>query len=178
MLSQKIHDAIRTVPDWPKPGIMFRDITPLFQDHEARKAVFQAFIDRYEHMNVDVIAGIDARGFLLGVTVAHHLGIPFVPIRKKGKLPYETISEDYTLEYGMASVEIHVDACTHNDRIVVFDDLIATGGTMLAGAKLMRRLGGVVIEVAAVIDLPDLGGSKILRENGIDVFALTSFGGH
>ncbi|MBI3394913.1 MAG: adenine phosphoribosyltransferase [Spirochaetia bacterium] len=178
MLSQKIQSAIRTVADWPKPGIMFRDITPLFQNHDARKAVFEAFIERYDKMNVDIIAGIDARGFLLGVTVAHHLGIPFVPIRKKGKLPFETISEDYTLEYGMASVEIHVDACTHNDRIVLFDDLIATGGTMLAAGKLLRRLGGVIVEAAAVIDLPDLGGSKLLKDNGIETYALVEFPGH
>ena len=170
--------VIRSIPDWPEKGIIFRDITPVFSDPRALRATMDTFSHRYFDQKIDVIAGIDARGFLIGVTVAYHLNLPFVPIRKKGKLPYKTISEDYDLEYGSATIEIHSDAVQKGNRVIVFDDLIATGGTMLAGAKLVERLGGEVVEMAAVIDLPDLGGSRKIRDAGYDVHALIAYEGH
>ncbi|MCB1307259.1 MAG: adenine phosphoribosyltransferase [Leptospiraceae bacterium] len=170
--------VIRSIPDWPEKGIIFRDITPVFSDPRALRATMDTFSHRYFDQKIDVIAGIDARGFLIGVTVAYHLNLPFVPIRKKGKLPYKTISEDYDLEYGSATIEIHSDAVQKGNRVIVFDDLIATGGTMLAGAKLVERLGGEVVEMAAIIDLPDLGGSRKIRDAGYDVHALIAYEGH
>lgn len=172
-----IKSTVRTVPDWPEKGVMFRDITPIFQDPKALRGTLDTFIHRYFDKNIDIIAGIDARGFLLGVTIAYELNLAFIPIRKKGKLPYETISESYQLEYGEASVELHTDALEKGQRIVLFDDLIATGGTMLAAAKLIERLGGNIIEAAAIIDLPDLGGSKKLEDNGIKTWSLFNFEG-
>jgi len=177
-VEKKIKDVVRTVPDWPEKGVMFRDITPIFQDPGVLHAVFDAFIERYREKKIDVIAGIDARGFLLGVTVAYTLKIPFIPVRKKGKLPWKAIYEEYALEYGTAAIEVHEDACKKGDRVVLFDDLIATGGTMIAAAKLMQRLGGTVVEAAAIIDLPDLHGSEKIQKAGIEVHALASYGGH
>jgi len=176
--SDYIRSKIRTVPDWPSQGIMFRDITPLFQDPKALRGIMDAFVQRYIDQKVDVVAGIDARGFLLGVTISYELNIPFVPIRKKGKLPWDAISEKYDLEYGSAEIEIHKDACKKGDRVVVFDDLIATGGTMLAGANLISRLGGEVMEATAIVDLPELGGSKKIQDAGIPVYAICTFDGH
>jgi adenine phosphoribosyltransferase len=173
-----IKSKIRTIPDWPERGVMFRDITPLFQDPRALRGFMDAFVQRYLGQGVDVIAGIDARGFLLGVTISYELNIPFVPVRKKGKLPFETLSEKYDLEYGSAEIEIHRDACKKGDRIVLFDDLIATGGTMLAAAKLIKRLGGEIVEAAAIVDLPDLNGSKKLIDAGIPVYSICTFEGH
>jgi len=173
-----IKSSIRTVPDWPIPGVMFRDITPLFQDPKTLRVLMDAFIQRYVAQNIDVIAGIDARGFLLGSTVAYQLNRGFVPVRKKGKLPYKTLSEEYSLEYGKASIEINEDACKPGDRVILFDDLIATGGTMLAALNLLKRLGASTIEVAAIIDLPELGGSKKIKEAGYEVFSLCEFEGH
>ena len=172
-----VRDVIRTIPDWPEKGVMFRDITTVFQDSKALRGVMDSFIQRYHGQNIDVIAGIDARGFLLGVTVAYALSISFVPVRKKGKLPYETLSEKYSLEYGEAEVEIHSDACKKGDRVVLMDDLIATGGTMEAGLKLLNKLGAEVVEVAAIVDLPDLGGSAKLRNTGTPVFTICEFEG-
>lgn len=174
----KIKNVIRTIPNWPQPGIMFRDITPIFQHPQALRAVMDSFVHRYFDQDIDVIAGIDARGFLLGVTIAYELNLSFVPVRKKGKLPYKAISEDYELEYGKASIELHEDACKKGDRVVIFDDLIATGGTMLAAARLIRRLGGEIVEAAAIVDLPELGGSRKIQEAGIPVHALVDFDGH
>ncbi len=172
-----IKSIIRTIPDWPEKGVMFRDITPIFQHPRALRGTLDAFIHRYMDQKIDVICGIDARGFLLGVTVAKELNIPFVPIRKKGKLPWKSISQEYELEYGKAEIEVHEDACTKGDRVVVFDDLIATGGTMLAGISLMERLGGEVVDAACIVDLPDLNGSKKIREKGVNVYSICEFKG-
>ncbi|MBX7058475.1 MAG: adenine phosphoribosyltransferase [Leptospirales bacterium] len=173
-----LKNLVRTVPDWPSPGIMFRDITPLFQHPKGLRSMMDAFVNRYFDMRAEVIAGLDARGFMLGVTIAYELNIGFVPIRKKGKLPWKSISEDYDLEYGKATVEVHEDAIEKGQRVVLFDDLIATGGTMLAGARLLRRLGGEILEAAAIVDLPELGGSARIREAGIPVHHLIDFAGH
>ena len=172
-----IQDVIRTIPDWPEKGVMFRDITTIFQDSKALRGVMDSFIQRYIDKNLNVIAGIDARGFLLGVTVAYALNISFVPLRKKGKLPFETVSQKYALEYGEAEIEVHTDACNRGDRVEVMDDLIATGGTMEAGIKLLDSLGAEVVEAACIVDLPDLGDSAKLRNSGTPVFAICEFEG-
>jgi adenine phosphoribosyltransferase len=161
-----LKDRIRTVPDWPQPGVMFRDITPLLQD------------PRTLRMTLDLVAGIDARGFILGAIVAYELNLGFVPVRKKGKLPFDTVTERYALEYGSAEVELHADACAPGDRVLLIDDLIATGGTMMAARRLVERLGGVVVEGAAIVDLPELGGSRRLRESGLALHCLVDFAGH
>ena len=166
---------IRTVPDWPQPGVNFRDITPVLQNSAAFRKLIDSFVHRYQEMDLDAIAAIDARGFIIGAPVAYELGCSFVPVRKKGKLPFRTISETYTLEYGESTVELHSDAFREGDRILIMDDLIATGGTMLAAAKLIQRSGGQVVETATIIDLPELGGSQKIREAGHGVFAVCSF---
>lgn len=173
-----LKSIIRTVPDWPEKGVLFRDITPLFQDARALRGTMDAFVQRYFGFGADIIAGMDARGFLIGVTLAYELNLPFVPIRKAGKLPSETISEEYALEYGTAAVEIHKDAIRPDMRVVIIDDLIATGGTMLAGIKLVERLGGRVIEASAIIDLPELKGSEKIKKAGYEVFTILSYAGH
>lgn len=172
-----IKSIIRTVPDWPEKGVMFRDITPIFQDPLALRGTMDAFVQRYLKSRPDVIAGVDARGFLLGVTIAYQLNIPFVPIRKAGKLPYKTVSQEYELEYGSATVELHEDAIADGQKVVIIDDLIATGGTMLAGIQLIQRLGGNVVEAAAIIDLPDLKGSAKIKTAGTQVYSLLKFEG-
>lgn len=169
---------IRTVPDWPQPGVQFRDITPLLQDPKALRALVNHFVLRYMGERIDVVAGIDARGFILGAIVAHELNVGFVPVRKKGKLPYTTIAEEYELEYGSATVELHADAARPGDRVLILDDLIATGGTMMAARKLLERLGATVVEGAAIVDLPELGGSRLLRASGLPLFTLIDFAGH
>jgi len=171
---------IRTVPDWPAPGVQFRDITPLLQDPRVFRVLIDAFVHRYMHpaLRPDVVAGLDARGFILGSVVAYELGLGFVPIRKKGKLPFTTVEETYELEYGSATVELHTDAVKPDQRVLLIDDLIATGGTMLAGKKLLEKLGAAVIEGAAVVDLPELGGSQRIRDSGLNLFTLVSFEGH
>lgn len=171
-------DRIRTVADWPQPGVQFRDITPLLQDPKTLRLLIAAFVYRYMGQKIDVVAGIDARGFIIGAVLAHELNVGFVPIRKKGKLPYLTIAEDYELEYGSATVEVHEDACKQGDRVVLIDDLIATGGTMMAGRKLLERLGATVVEAAVIVDLPELGGSRLIRESGLPLFTLVDFAGH
>ncbi len=173
-----LKNLVRTVPDWPEKGVMFRDITPLFQNPKALRSMMDIFVNRYFDMKAEVIAGMDARGFMLGVTIAYELNISFVPIRKKGKLPWKTLEEEYDLEYGKAAVQVHEDAIQKGQRVVLFDDLIATGGTMLAGARLVNRLGGNILEAAAIVDLPDLGGAKKIRDAGVPVFHLIEFGGH
>ncbi len=177
-LARYIKDRIRTVPNWPQPGVMFRDITPLLQDPKTFRVLIDLFVHRYMSEQVDVVAGLDARGFILGSVVAYELNKGFVPIRKKGKLPYNTIAEEYELEYGSATVELHADAAKPGDRVLLIDDLIATGGTMMAGKKLIEKLGATVIEGAAIIDLPELGGTKLLRNGGLDVWTVCSFAGH
>jgi adenine phosphoribosyltransferase len=173
-----INSQIRTVPDWPAAGVQFRDITPLLQKPKTLRVLIDLFVQRYIDQKLDYVAGLDARGFIIGPILAYELNLGFIPIRKIGKLPYKTVSESYKLEYGEATVEIHEDACKPGDRVVIVDDLIATGGTMMAGKKLLERLGATVIEGAAIVDLPDLGGSTLLREGGLPLFTVTSFGGH
>ena len=173
-----IRSHIRTVPDWPAAGVQFRDITPLLQNPRAFRVLIDQFVHRYFDQRPAAIAGMDARGFIIGSVLAYELNVGFVPIRKKGKLPYDTLQESYDLEYGSATVEIHTDAVLRGDRVVLIDDLIATGGTMMAGKNLLERLGACVIEGAAIVDLPELGGSRRLREAGLPLFTLTSFDGH
>ena len=176
--SHYIREHIRTVPDWPAPGVMFRDITPLLSNPRVFRVLIDQFVHRYFDVRPDVIAGLDARGFIIGSVVAYELGVGFVPIRKKGKLPFTTVEETYELEYGSATVEMHTDAVKAGDRVVLIDDLIATGGTMMAGKKLLERLGALVIEGAAIVDLPELQGSARLRTAGLPLFTLVDFAGH
>ena len=176
--AQYIRDHIRTVPDWPVAGVMFRDITPLLANPRVFRVLIDQFVHRYFDLRPDIVAGLDARGFIIGSVVAYELGVGFVPIRKKGKLPFTTVEETYELEYGSATVEMHIDAVKPGDRVLLIDDLIATGGTMLAGKKLLERLGAVVIEGAAIVDLPELQGSARLREAGLPLFTLVDFDGH
>jgi adenine phosphoribosyltransferase len=170
-----LKSRIRTVRDWPKPGINFRDVTTLFQDGEAFRATIDALVEAIGSLQPDIVAAVDARGFILGGALAYQLGKPLVLVRKKGKLPFKTISEDYALEYGTATIEVHADACRPGERIVIVDDLIATGGTLLAAAHLFRSLGGAAVGVVAVIDLPELGGSRRLAEDGLTVRTLFTF---
>lgn len=179
-INQYLRNHIRTVPDWPAPGVQFRDITPLLQDAKVFRVMIDAFVHRYmdRDMRPDVVAGLDARGFILGAVVAYELNVGFVPIRKKGKLPFTTVEETYELEYGSATVELHTDAVKPGDRVLLIDDLIATGGTMMAGKKLLEKLGAHVMEGAAIVDLPELGGSDKLRASGLSLFTLLDFAGH
>lgn len=172
-----IHSLIRAVPDWPVPGVMFRDITPLFQDAAAFRVLIELFVLRNMRQRLDLVVGIDARGFIMGSALAYALNVGFVPVRKKGKLPFKTIGQSYSLEYGQAEVEIHVDAVQPGQRVLLVDDLVATGGTMLAAIKLLQQLGGNVVEAAAVIDLPDLGGSRAIAKTETPFFSLCQFGG-
>jgi adenine phosphoribosyltransferase len=169
---------IRTVPDWPSAGIQFRDITPLLSNPRVFRVLIDAFVHRYFDTRPAAIAGLDARGFIIGSVLAYELNVGFVPIRKKGKLPFTTVEESYELEYGSATVEMHTDAVQPGDRVVLIDDLIATGGTMMAGKRLLERLGAQVIEGAAIVDLPELGGSQRLREAGLSLYTLVSYEGH
>lgn len=173
-----IRQNIRTVPDWPQPGVQFRDITPLLQQPKCFRMLIDLFVHRYMDAKLDLVAGIDARGFILGAVVAYELNLGFIPIRKKGKLPFQTVEESYELEYGSAAVELHADACKPGDRVLLIDDLIATGGTMMAGKKLLEQLGATVVEGAAIVDLPELGGSALLRESGLPLYTLCDFSGH
>ncbi len=175
---ETIRAHIRTVPDWPAPGVQFRDITPLLSTPRVFRVLIDEFVHRYFDVQPDAIAGLDARGFIIGSVVAYELNIGFVPIRKKGKLPFTTVQESYELEYGSATVEMHTDAVKPGDRVVLIDDLIATGGTMMAGRRLLERLGATVIEGAAIVDLPELGGSARLRDSGLELFTLVDFEGH
>ena len=168
---------IRTIPDYPKKGIMFRDVTTLFGNPRAFRAAVDALVQPYAGVQVDKIAGIEARGFILGGAVAHQLSTGFVPVRKKGKLPWKVLSEEYALEYGTDKVEIHVDAVKHGEHVVVVDDLIATGGTAFAAIKLLERAGAKVIGCLFLVDLPDLGGADKIRALGKDVTTLVQFEG-
>jgi adenine phosphoribosyltransferase len=158
--------------------VQFRDITPLLQDKKTFRLLVDVYVHRYMDARLDYVAGVDARGFILGAVVAYELNLGFIPVRKKGKLPYLTVEEEYELEYGSATVEIHTDACQAGDRILLIDDLVATGGTMLAAAKLLGRIGAEVVEAAAIVDLPELGGSKLIRDAGIELFTVCDFAGH
>ena len=170
-----IRNAIRSVPDWPSPGVTFRDITPILQDPRSFRVLVDLFVYRYMRQRLDLVAGVDARGFILGSVLAYELNLGFVPVRKKGKLPFQTLAEEYTLEYGNAAVEMHTDAVKPGQRVLLMDDLIATGGTMVAAAKLQQRLGANVVEAAAIIDLPDLGGSTLLKETGLPIYTVCQF---
>ncbi len=166
---------VRTVRDWPKPPVNFRDVTTLFGDPDAFRAIVRAFATEVRSQQITRIAAVDARGFILGGAVAYESHTPIALVRKKGKLPYRTVQADYALEYGTATIEIHADAGGPGDRVLIVDDLIATGGTLLAAADLFRRLGAEVAGVAAVIDLPELGGSEKLRAAGLAVNTLCAF---
>ena len=172
-----LRDLIRTIPDYPKPGIQFRGITTLIADPVGLRAAVDGLVWPFLTARVDLVAGIEARGFILGGAVAHELGRGFVPIRKKGKLPAKTIGQDYHLEYGIDTIEIHADAIKPGDRVLVVDDLIATGGTADAAIELVRRSGGEVVAAAFVVDLPDLGGANRLRGKGVAVRTLVAFEG-
>ncbi|MFI0395559.1 adenine phosphoribosyltransferase [Paracoccus jiaweipingae] len=172
-----VKDYIRTIADFPHEGIMFRDVTTLFSDARGFRMAVDQLLHAYAGQRIDKVVGLEARGFILGGAVAHQLSTGFVPIRKKGKLPGTVISEAYTLEYGEAVVEIHDDALTAGEKVLIVDDLLATGGTAAAGIRLCQRLGAQVMGCAFVIDLPDLGGRKLLEGMGMAVHALTSFEG-
>lgn len=173
-----IKQVVRTIPDYPKPGIMFRDITTLLGDPRAFRRVVDELVQPHAGARIDKIAGIEARGFILGGAVAHQLSVGFVPVRKKGKLPWRTVRQDYELEYGVDAMEMHEDAVAKGERVLLIDDLIATGGTAGAALDLIEGLGGHVIGASFVIDLPELGGAEKLRRRGLAVQALCAFDGH
>lgn len=175
--SKTVRDYIRTIPDFPHKGIMFRDVTTLFADPRGFRIAIDQLLHPYAGQKIDKVAGLEARGFILGGAVAHQLGVGFVPIRKKGKLPGETVEQAYQLEYGEAVMELHTDAIEPGERILMVDDLLATGGTAEAGIRLIERLGGKVVSSAFVIDLPDLGGRARLAKMGMDVHSLCEFAG-
>jgi adenine phosphoribosyltransferase len=172
-----IKSRIRTVPHYPKKGVMFRDITTLLKDAIGFRDAIQQVVNRYAGVTIDRIAGIEARGFIIGAALASQLGVGFVPIRKTGKLPAETVAQEYKLEYGTDRIEMHVDAVSPRDRVLLVDDLIATGGTAEAACKLIESMGAEIIECCFIIDLPDLGGHARLEKNGHTVFALCEFEG-
>jgi adenine phosphoribosyltransferase len=174
---EKIKSKIRTIPNWPKPGVMFRDITTLLQDAPTFHHTIEMLKERYKNLEVDVVVGVESRGFIIGSALAHTLHKGFVPIRKKGKLPAETESQEYELEYGTDIIEIHKDAIKPGEKVLLVDDLIATGGTALAACRLIEKLGGAILECCFVIDLPDLQGRKKLEEAGYPVFSLVDFEG-
>ncbi|WP_107495089.1 adenine phosphoribosyltransferase [Thalassobius sp. I31.1] len=176
-MKKDVKDYIRTIVDFPHEGIMFRDVTTLFSDPRGFRMAIDQLLHPYAGQPIDKVVGLEARGFILGGAIAHQLSVGFVPVRKKGKLPGTTISQDYKLEYGEAIVEIHDDALKPGERVLVVDDLLATGGTAEAGIKLLERLGAEIIGCAFVIDLPELGGRKKLEALGMDVYALCEFDG-
>lgn len=177
LLFMDLKSVIRTIPDYPKPGIMFRDITTLLSDARGFRRAIDELVQPLAGAKIDKVAGIEARGFILGGAIAHQLSVGFVPIRKKGKLPFETISETYQLEYGVDEVELHKDAIAPGERVLLVDDLIATGGTAMAAVNLIERAGGEVALCSFVVDLPDLGGSAKLRAAGKKIVALVEFEG-
>tara|TARA_X000001036_G_C20277042_1_gene642790 strand:- start:71 stop:598 length:528 start_codon:yes stop_codon:yes gene_type:complete len=168
---------IRTVPNFPTNGIMFRDVTTLFNHASAFEQTVSEFVDLWKEKKVEAIAGIDARGFIIGGAIASKLRLPFVALRKMGKLPHETLSEEYDLEYGKASLEVHIDAIKNGTSVLIVDDLIATGGTAIAGVNLIKAIGGNIVGCGFIIDLPDLGGAKKLEDLGVKVKSLISYKG-
>lgn len=170
--------AIRSIPDYPKPGVMFRDITTLLGNARAFRRAVDDLVNPWAGSKIDKVAGIEARGFILGGAVAHQVSAGFVPIRKKGKLPYETVRIAYSLEYGIDEMEMHKDAVVKGERVVLVDDLIATGGTAEGAVKLLRNMGAEVLAACFIVDLPELGGAAKLRALGVPVRTLVSFGGH
>lgn len=175
----RIKSYIRSIPDYPKKGVIFRDVTTLIKDPLGFRMVIDSFTQRYirEHTNFDIIAGIESRGFIIGGALSYSLGKGFIPIRKKGKLPAEVVSHEYELEYGKDTIEIHKDAIKQGDRVLIVDDLCATGGTAIAATTLVEKLGGIVSEVVFIIDLPDLKGSEKLKNMGYNIHSLLEFKG-
>jgi adenine phosphoribosyltransferase len=173
-----LKSLVRTIPDYPKPGIMFRDITTLLKDASGFKSCVERLVEPYRTAGVEALVAIEARGFILGGAVADRLGTGFVPLRKRGKLPAAAIGQEYELEYGTDIIEVHQDAIREGERILLVDDLIATGGTAEAGVKLVRRMGGVVVGAAFVVDLPELGGAAKLEAHGVPCHTLIAFEGH
>lgn len=178
MTIDELRALVRTVPDFPKPGILFRDVTTLMAHGEGFSAAVGHMADRAAASDAQIIAGIEARGFIFGAAVAARMGLPFIPVRKPGKLPVPVLAIDYALEYGTDTLELDPDTVPAEVRIVVVDDLIATGGTALAAAELLRRAGGAVVQALFAIDLPELHGAQRLREAGVPVEALMTFDGH
>ena len=170
--------CVRTIPDYPKPGIMFRDITTLLGDARSFRRVVDELVQPWAGAKIDKVAGIEARGFIIGGAVAHQVSAGFVPIRKKGKLPHTTVSMEYALEYGVDHMEMHTDAVKAGEQVVLVDDLIATGGTAEGAVKLLRQIGANVLAACFIIDLPDLGGAAKLRAMNVPVRTLMEFGGH
>ena len=176
-MKKTVRDYIRTIADFPHEGILFRDVTTLFADARGFRMAIGQLLHPYAGERIDKVVGLEARGFILGGAVAHQLSVGFVPIRKKGKLPGRTLAQDYKLEYGEAIMEIHDDALMPGERVLIVDDLLATGGTCAAGIRLCERLGAEIIACAFVVDLPELGGRRLLEEMGIEVHALCAFEG-
>jgi len=172
-----VKSKIRTVPHWPKQGVMFRDITTLLKDKEGFNHMVELLVERYKAKDIDAIAGIESRGFIIGSVLAHRLGLGFIPIRKPGKLPAETVSEEYELEYGKDKIEVHKDAIQKGSKVLLVDDLIATAGTSVAAANLIQKLGGNIVECSFVVELPDLKGRERLEKKGLKVFSLVQFEG-
>ena len=178
VIASEFSAAIRSIRDYPKPGIIFRDITTLLGNPRAFRRAVDELVQPYAGMKIDKIAGMEARGFILGGAVAHQLSAGFVPIRKKGKLPHTTVRVAYSLEYGVDEMEMHVDAVQPGEKVILVDDLIATGGTAEGAVKLLRQMGADIVSACFVIDLPDLGGRKKLEDLGVDVRTLVEFSGH
>lgn len=176
-MRKDIKDYIRTIPDFPRTGIIFRDVTTLFGSAEGFKLVVAQMVNLFKDTQIDAVAGLEARGFIIGGAIAERLSVGFLPLRKAGKLPGKTVSEDYMLEYGTATIEMHDDAIDAGAKVLLIDDLIATGGTAAAGIKLVERLGGEVVHAGFIIDLPDLGGAQVIRDLGIPVTSLCAFEG-
>lgn len=172
-----LKSTIRTIPNWPKHGVMFRDITTLLKDAHAFNYVIEKLYERYKNMQIDLVAGIESRGFILGGAVAHRLHKGFIPIRKEGKLPHKTEKESYELEYGRATIEIHADAIPKGAKVLLVDDLIATSGTLAAAINLIKKLGGEVVECAVIIELPDLHGREKIEKLGCELFSVVKFEG-
>ena len=170
---QRIRDRIRDIPDFPKPGIVFKDITPLLADEIAFSSVIDDIVVHFGRGNVDKVVGIEARGFILASPVAYHFGAGFVPVRKAGKLPYQVEAEEYALEYGTATLELHADAVAPGERVLIVDDVLATGGTARAGARLVERLGGKVVGIATLIELEFLEGRKLIE--GYEFYSLVKY---
>ncbi|PWJ75770.1 adenine phosphoribosyltransferase [Pseudaminobacter salicylatoxidans] len=177
-LEEMLRSSIRNIPDYPKPGVMFRDITTLLGNARAFRRAIDELVHPYAGSKIDKIAGIEARGFILGGAIAHQLSSGFVPIRKKGKLPHDTVRIAYSLEYGLDEMEMHKDAIEPGEKVILVDDLIATGGTAEAAAKLLRQMGADIVAACFVIDLPELGGRQKLEALGVPVRTLIEFEGH
>ena len=177
-LDNDLREAIRSIPDYPKPGIVFRDITTLLGNPQAYRRAIDELVHPYAGTKIDKIAGIEARGFILGGAMAHQLSAGFIPIRKKGKLPHETVRIAYSLEYGIDEMEMHKDAVQPGEKVILVDDLIATGGTAEGAVKLLRQVGAEVLAACFIIDLPELGGADKLRKLDVPVRTLIAFEGH